>query len=110
MDRKGFLRQRALTDIYALGCMLYELLTGKVPFPGGDNQQKVTRHHREIPQRLDELNPQLPAELADLVDEMLAKDPVLRLPIELPTWPTCWRRLPRSRKVVTVRQGPIQKR
>ncbi len=66
------------TDVYSLGCVLYELLAGRVPFPGGTPQQRIARHQREVPQRLDALNSKIPAELADLVEEMLAKDPLLR--------------------------------
>jgi hypothetical protein len=66
------------SDVYSLGCTLYEMIAGRVPFPGGTAQQKIARHRTELPQRLDALDPQVPAELADLVDEMLAKDPLLR--------------------------------
>ncbi len=68
----------ALTDIYALGCILYELIAGRVPFPGGSAEQKLPRHQREIPQRLDALISSVPEEVADLVAEMLDKEPWLR--------------------------------
>ena len=68
--------QRA--DIYGLGCTLYELVAGRVPFPGGTAQQKIARHQSEVPQRLDKLNPSVPEDLADLVAEMLDKEPELR--------------------------------
>jgi serine/threonine protein kinase len=67
-----------LCDVYALGCTLFELLAGRVPFPGGTPQQKLARQRAEFPQRLDQLNPKIPEELADLVAEMMAKDPLLR--------------------------------
>jgi serine/threonine protein kinase len=65
-------------DIYGLGCVLFELLGGRVPFPDGSVEQKRTRHRHEPPKRLDELNPHVSEELAELVDDMLAKDPILR--------------------------------
>jgi serine/threonine protein kinase len=67
-----------LADIYGLGCTLYELIAGRVPFPGGTVQQKLARHRGEIPQRLDHLVPGVPEELADLVAEMIDKEPLLR--------------------------------
>jgi hypothetical protein len=67
-----------LTDIYGLGCTLYELIAGRVPFPGGTAQQKMRRHQAEIPQRIDQLATGVAEEVADLVAEMLEKDPLLR--------------------------------
>jgi hypothetical protein len=68
----------ARADIYALGCTLFELIAGRVPFPGGTVKQKLDRHGAEIPQRLDRLVPGVPEELADLAAEMLDKEPLLR--------------------------------
>ncbi|MEX0676315.1 MAG: protein kinase [Pirellulales bacterium] len=67
-----------LTDIYGLGCTLFELVAGRPVFAGGTPQQKSARQRAEFPQRLDKLHPEIPEELADLVAEMLAKDPLLR--------------------------------
>lgn len=71
-------RATVLSDVYGLGCTLYELVAGRPVFPGGTLPQKIARHRAEFPQRLDQLNPKIPEELADLVAEMLAKDPLLR--------------------------------
>jgi serine/threonine protein kinase len=67
-----------VADIYALGCILFELIAGRVPFPGGAVKQRLERHAAEIPQRLDRLVPGVPEELADLVAEMIDKEPLLR--------------------------------
>ncbi len=67
-----------VADIYALGCILFGLIAGRVPFPGGAVKQRLERHAAEIPQRLDRLVPGVPEELADLVAEMIDKEPLLR--------------------------------
>src|SRR5262249_52385550 len=51
MTRSG--RCDALCDVYALGCMLYEMLGGTPPFAGGSLQQKLTRHAKEAIRPLD---------------------------------------------------------
>lgn len=69
-----------LADVYSLGCLLHELISGRVPFPGGTAAQKAQRHERELPQRLDERMPDVPEELATLVADMLDKETRLRTP------------------------------
>lgn len=62
-------------DIYALGCSLYSLLTGTVPFPGGSVADKIERHQVEQPIPLPHLNPSIPIRLASIVERMMAKNP-----------------------------------
>jgi RND family efflux transporter MFP subunit len=65
-------------DIYSLGCTLYDLLTGRPPFPEGTAGRQVISHLREAPRSLTELRPEVPRELAQVVEKMLAKDPARR--------------------------------
>jgi serine/threonine protein kinase len=63
----------ARADLYALGCVVYELLGGEPPF-GGTAQQVREGHLHQEPRPLLELAPGLPAELAELVHRLLRKD------------------------------------
>lgn len=61
-------------DVYAAGCMFYELLTGTSPFAGGAAAAVLLRHLQEPPAR----PPGLPDPLWGLLDRMLAKEPHVR--------------------------------
>ncbi len=65
-------------DIYSLGCTLYRLLTGQVPFPGGTPTEKLQAHCERAPKPLTELRPDVPPGLAKVLERMLAKDPARR--------------------------------
>ncbi|HEY1378769.1 MAG TPA: protein kinase [Gemmataceae bacterium] len=65
-------------DIYALGCTLFCLLTGRPPFASGTAIEVMTKHIMDAPPRVTDLRPEAPAGLADLVARMLAKDPADR--------------------------------
>ena len=65
-------------DIYAFGCMAYELLTGQPPFHGRTPQRVLAAHMGEPPQPVTELRPETPPVLADLVMHCLAKDAASR--------------------------------
>ncbi len=65
----------ARADVYALGCTLYHLLTGVVPFPGGSNLDKLARLGSDEPTPLAELCPAVPPQLAAVVAKMMAKRP-----------------------------------
>jgi serine/threonine protein kinase len=71
----GEIDQRS--DVYALGCVLFELVTGQTPFDG-DLRQLVQRHQHAAPPRARSFAPELPQELDDLIAHMLAKDPAAR--------------------------------
>jgi serine/threonine protein kinase len=62
-------------DIYSLGCAFYHLLSGKVPFEGVTLAEVVLRHQMEEPVPLTELRPDIPPELQNIVQKMMAKRP-----------------------------------
>lgn len=66
----------ALTDIYALGCSLYQMLAGRPPFPGGDIHQKMQQHAMQPIQPLEHMG--VPQPIAQLVMYMMAKNPSVR--------------------------------
>jgi hypothetical protein len=68
--------QDPLTDIYALGCTLYAMLSGNPPFAGGSVQQKMTRHAGEPIRPLEQFG--VPQPLAQLVAYMMAKNATVR--------------------------------
>src|SRR5262249_36714227 len=59
----------------SLGCTLYHLLTGQVPFPAKTVLDKVVKHATEQPAALSALRPDLPANLEAVVMKMMAKLP-----------------------------------
>ena len=66
----------ALTDIYALGCTLYELLAGQPPFPGADLRTKMHQHATQPIQPLDAVG--VPQGLTQVVAYLMAKNPAVR--------------------------------
>ena len=65
----------AETDIYSVGCSLYYVLTGLLPFPGGSPQEKMRRHQREIPETVEKFNKAVPRELSQLIGWLMCKRP-----------------------------------
>uniref|UniRef100_UPI0006E3042D protein kinase domain-containing protein n=1 Tax=Streptomyces aureus TaxID=193461 RepID=UPI0006E3042D len=63
------------TDLYALGVLLHELLSGNVPFAGSTALGVLHRHLYEPPVPLRQLRPEFPEPLEALVLRLLAKDP-----------------------------------
>jgi TolB-like protein/Tfp pilus assembly protein PilF/tRNA A-37 threonylcarbamoyl transferase component Bud32 len=65
-------------DIYALACVVYEMLTGAPPFRADSQRTVMVRHVTETPSRIRALHPEIPAQVDDAIARALAKDPSLR--------------------------------
>src|SRR5262249_45304579 len=68
----------ALGDQYSLGCVLYFFLTGQYPFPEGTAVEKMMAHQHKQPTPVRELNPGIPAGLAEVVERLMQKVPEAR--------------------------------
>ncbi|HEY5152070.1 MAG TPA: Stk1 family PASTA domain-containing Ser/Thr kinase, partial [Mycobacterium sp.] len=68
----------ARSDVYATGCVLYELLTGQPPFTGDSPVAIAYQHVREAPRPPSEAQPGLPKELDAIVLKALNKNPLNR--------------------------------
>jgi serine/threonine protein kinase len=66
------------SDVYALGVVLYEMLTGTLPFPGRNVTEVIAKHISAPIPKVSEREPETPVALVRLVDRMLAKDPAGR--------------------------------
>jgi Protein kinase domain/Domain of unknown function (DUF4328) len=86
------------TDGYALGCVLYECLTGQPPFPGGSGEAVLLAHLEASPPRVTALRPDLPPAIDQVVARAMAKDPATR-------FPTCRALLTAARQALTPTPG-----
>jgi len=65
----------ARADLYAFGVLLYELLTGTLPFRAHDPLEIIHAHLALVPPPVRQRTPQIPAPLSDIVAKLLAKSP-----------------------------------
>ena len=68
----------ARTDLYGLGCVLYELVAGRPPFSGDDPVSIISQHLQVPPVAPHWYNPQVSPELEGIILKLLAKDPAER--------------------------------
>ena len=70
----------ATSDVYSLGCVVFEMIAGEPPFIASSPRQVMTKHLVDTPRRLRTLRPEVPASLDDAVHRALQKDPAARWP------------------------------
>ena len=66
------------SDVYSIGIILFEMLTGRLPFVGENQQQLAMAHLRDAPPPLTQINPNIPIQLEQIVNQTLAKEPAQR--------------------------------
>src|SRR4051812_10343160 len=74
------IRVDARTDVYSVACVLYQAVTGQVPYTRESNVAKMYAHVQEPPPSLLAAAPQAPPELEAVVQRGMAKDPYARYP------------------------------
>ena len=67
-----------LSDIYAMGVLLFQMVTGSLPFKGGNPVSIVMKHLREAPPKPSKFNPAIPADAERVILQTLNKDPQRR--------------------------------
>ena len=90
-------------DVYSLGCVLYECLTGAVPYPRSSRLAAAWAHLEEMPPRASELGSNMPAALDAVIRKALAKEPEDR-------YPTCGALIAAAGEALGLRQRPIVRR
>jgi len=66
------------SDVYSLGVVLYEALTGQVPFDADNPVAIALKHVQETPPPVTSLNPEVPPALAYVINKAMKKDPAAR--------------------------------
>jgi serine/threonine protein kinase len=68
----------AWSDVYALGCVLFEMLTGRAPYVRNTDSAKLIAHLNDPAPSAREWRPELPVEIDDVIARAMAKDPAQR--------------------------------
>lgn len=66
------------TDLYSLGGIAYEMMSGRPPFGDASHTELLVKHVKENPCSLDSLNPRVPSALSAIIMRLLEKDPSRR--------------------------------
>jgi serine/threonine protein kinase len=68
------------SDLYSLGIVMYEMLTGRIPFDGDSAISIALKHLQETPEDPRTFNPNIPDSMVAIISRALEKDPAMRFP------------------------------
>ncbi|RMG83572.1 MAG: serine/threonine protein kinase [Chloroflexi bacterium] len=71
-------RPTPASDVYAIGIVMFEMLTGRLPYVGASQQDLALAHIRERIPLVTEYNPNVPDELAQIIYKVMSKEPSAR--------------------------------
>jgi predicted permease len=63
------------SDVFSLGCVVYEMLSGRAPFSGENTEQVVSLRFRVAPPPLQDFAPEVPSEVAGVLEAAMAREP-----------------------------------
>lgn len=66
------------SDVYSLGVIMFEMLTGELPFSAATPTELARKHRQELPPSPRDLNPDLPSEIEEILLKALSKEPSAR--------------------------------
>jgi eukaryotic-like serine/threonine-protein kinase len=66
------------SDVYSIGIVMFEMLTGQLPYTGNNQQELAIAHIRDDIPRVSDINPQVPDELSRIIYKVMGKEPAGR--------------------------------
>jgi serine/threonine-protein kinase len=63
------------SDVYSIGVIIFEMLTGRLPFEADSQTALALKHMRATPPRVSEINPAVPEQMEQIVSKVLSKEP-----------------------------------